>query len=127
MRVCVCMYMSLCCWEEALSQSEVDAALSTMKPCGKAVLVPLSLALWLVKADIDINNFITSLNHLHTTMEEYVGCDQRTEKLWEDIMVRDKMFNDLNERLLGKMDQLARIRDREEVQTGETRGKWPYI
>ncbi|XP_037792520.1 secretory phospholipase A2 receptor-like [Penaeus monodon] len=92
-------------------------ALSTMKPGGKAVLVPLSLALLVVRADIDINNFITSLNHLRTTMEEYVGCDQRMEKLWEDIMTRNKMFNHLNERLLSKMDQLAKIRERDEIQS----------
>lgn len=103
-----------------LSQSEEEMALSTMKPGGKAVLVPLSLALLVVRADIDINNFITSLNHLRTTMEEYVGCDQRMEKLWEDIMTRNKMFNHLNERLLSKMDQLAKIRERDEIQSGET-------
>ncbi|XP_037787724.1 uncharacterized protein LOC119583325 [Penaeus monodon] len=100
-----------------LSQSEEEMALSTMKPGGKAVLVPLSLALLVVRADIDINNFITSLNHLRTTMEEYVGCDQRMEKLWEDIMTRNKMFNHLNERLLSKMDQLAKIRERDEIQS----------
>lgn len=103
-----------------LSQSEAEVAFSTMKPGGKAVLVPLSLALLVVRADIDINNFLTSLNHLHTTMEEYVGCDQRMERLWEDIMTRGKIFNHLNERLLSKMDQLARIRERNEIQSGET-------
>lgn len=110
-----------------LSQSEEEMALSTMKPGGKAVLVPLSLALLVVRADIDINNFITSLNHLRTTMEEYVGCDQRMEKLWEDIMTRNKMFNHLNERLLSKMDQLAKIRERDEIQSGETIENQRYI